>query len=335
MKRSARVLILLFLCGSPVRAFAGLQQVQEVHYQMGTFLEITLWDSEPDHAKHLIREAVQEVHRLDEILSNYDRNSSVSRLNRLAGKGRTTVPSDLYDLLKLALKFSVETAGYFDITVGPLVELWRESLSAGVLPDRDSLSRVLRQVGYDKLKLYGGEQAELVVSGMKIDLGGIGKGYAVDRVVDRFSRAGVHAALINFGGSSMFAMGTPPGQPGWEIGIKGPDDRVRGLIYLRDIALSTSGSMGKFWTIGGQKYGHLIDPKNGAAASEPRMATTITPTATGAEALTKPLVLLGRDALRIVARLAGAEAAVIPENGPLFFTGGFKSKTGWQEIPRL
>jgi thiamine biosynthesis lipoprotein len=335
MKHLARFTILILLCALPTPAFSTLQEVREVHYQMGTFLELILWHLEPEVAKRIIREAAQEVHRLDEILSNFDPDSSVSRLNQQAGKGKTSVPAELYELLEIAQRFSATTSGDFDITVGPLMELWRETSSLGRLPDRDTLANVLAQVGYEKLKLYHNDrEAELLLPGMKIDLGGIGKGYAVDWVADRFKAAGIRSALINFGGSSIYALGTPPGQQGWEIAIQGTDGRLRAMIHLRDMALSTSGSMGKFWTIGGKRYGHLIDPTNGMPVSESRMATVITSTATTAEALTKPLVLRGKTALRLVARFAGTEAIVMPENGPLFFSDGFKAKTRWQEIPR-
>ena len=333
MKTLRRLLVLAWLCFWPAPAFSELQEVREVHYQMGTFLEVTLWHSEPEVAKRIIREATQEAHRLEEILSNFDPDSSVSRLNQRAGKGKTNVPTELYEVLQMAQRFSAETSGDFDVTVGPLVELWGETSSRGQLPDRGSLARALGVVGYEKLKLYGSQDAELLLSGMSIDLGGIGKGYAVDRIARRFKAAGVSSALINFGGSSIFALGAPPAKQSWAIGIQDTNSPLRGVIHLRDMALSTSGSMGKFWTIAGKKYGHLIDPKNGMPVSESRMATAIASNAALAEALTKPLVLRAEEALRTVARFPGSEAVVIPEKSPLAFTRGFKSKTRWQEIP--
>jgi thiamine biosynthesis lipoprotein len=300
---------------------------------MGTFLELTLWHSEPEVAKRIIREAAKEVHRLDEILSNFDPDSPLSRFNQQAGKGKTSLPPELHEILAIARQFSIMTSGDFDVTVGPLMELWRDSSSLGRLPDRDTLSKMLGRVGYEKLKLYDHRQAELLQPGMKIDLGGIGKGYAVDLVANRVKAAGVNAALINFGGSSIYALGTPPGEQGWEIGLQGTHGRLRGVIYLRDMALSTSGSMGKFFTVGGKRYGHLIDPKSGMPVTEPRMATIVAASATTAEALTKPLALRGKNALQIVAQIPQTEGVVISENGPLFFSGGFRSKTRWQEIP--
>jgi thiamine biosynthesis lipoprotein len=317
----------------PNTVFPALHEVREIHYQMGTFLDLTLWHSEPELAKRMIREAAQEVHRLEQILSNFDPDSPVSRLNQKAGNGKMGVPAELYKVLELAQQFSDRTAGDFDVTVGALMDLWRESSLLMRLPGQSELVRVLRQVGYNKLKLYKSGKAELLVTGMKIDLGGIGKGYAVDRVADLFKRAGVSAALINFGGSSIYALGVPPGAGGWEIGLQGIDGRVRGLILLRDMALSTSGSMGKFWTIDTKRYGHMIDPNNGMPVSESRLATVIAPTATAAEALTKPLVLRGKKALPIIALSPETEAVVFSEHGALLFSVGFKSKIRWQEIP--
>ena len=320
MKIQVRSFILILLCLPPSQASPALHEVREVHYQMGTFLELVVWHSNPNVAKRIIREAAQEVHRLDGILSNFDSESSVSHFNQRAGKGKTSLPWELYELLTVARRFSVLTSGDFDATVGPLMDLWRDHAALGRLPDRDNLAQVLRQVGYEKLRLYNDRSAELQLPGMKIDLGGIGKGYAVDRVVSRVKAAGIRSALINFGGSSIYALGTPPGKLGWEIGIKGPDDQVRGVIYLHDMALSTSGSMGKFWTIAGKKYGHLIDPKSGTPVLKPRVATAIASTATAAEALTKPLVLRGKTGLRLVARLPGTEALVISDDGALFYS---------------
>jgi FAD:protein FMN transferase len=333
MKTLARFFIVAWFCVWPDPAFSTLHEVREVHYQMGTFLELTLWHSEPEVAKRIIREAAKEVHRLDEILSNFDPDSPLSRFNQQAGKGKTSLPPELHEILAIARQFSIMTSGDFDVTVGPLMELWRDSSSLGRLPDRDTLSKMLGRVGYEKLKLYDHRQAELLQPGMKIDLGGIGKGYAVDLVANRVKAAGVNAALINFGGSSIYALGTPPGEQAWEIGLQGTHGRLRGVVYLRDMALSTSGSMGKFWTVGGKRYGHLIDPKSGMPVTEPRMATIVAASATSAEALTKPLALRGKNALQIVAQIPQTEAVVISENGPLFFSGGFRSKTRWQEIP--
>jgi thiamine biosynthesis lipoprotein len=333
MKSRARLLVLACLSLFPASASPALHQVREVHYQMGTFLELTLWHEEPQSAKRAIREAVREVHRLEEIISNFDPNSSVTQLNRQAGGGALSVPVELFELLDIARRFSAATAGDFDITVGPLMELWRDAGALDHLPERKSLNDVLGRVGYEKLELYAAGKAQLRVPGMRVDLGGIGKGYAVDRIAGRLKATGIQSALINFGGSSMLAVGAPPGARGWRIGLQAANGAALGVIELRDMALSTSGSMGRFWTIGGKRYGHLIDPKSGMPVSVQRTATAIASSATEAEALTKPLVLRGAAALPLIARFPEAEAVVAAETGAPSFTRGFKTKIHWQGLP--
>jgi len=327
MTRMLQLASLVVLVLNTKTAYARLQQVHEVHYQMGTFLEFTVWHLDAEFARHLIRAATQDVHRLNEILSNFEPESAISRFNRQAGKGKRRLPSDLYELLKIAGEFSNKTAGYFDVTVGPLIEVWRESLSMGVLPARNKWAAAMQKVGYEKLKLYDRRMAELVVPGMKIDLGGIGKGYAVDRIAKRLENAGIKSALINFGGSSMLAIGSPPGKSGWEIAIKGTSDVVEEVICLRDMALSTSGSLGKLWTVRGKNYGHIIDPKSGLPISVSRMATVMTSGATPAEALTKPLVLVGGDALSMLRSFPQSEAVIFSEHGNSLSSKKWQSKT--------
>jgi FAD:protein FMN transferase len=231
--KAVQTLLLLFLIAlAPVTTSATLREVREVHYQMGTYLEVTVWHDEPETAKRLIREAVREVHRLDEILSNYDPDSALSHLNQRAGAGVTRVPAELFELLSTAREFSEKTGGIFDVSIGPLMELWRQAAANKRPPSRTRLAQAVAAVGYRNLVLCRPDQVKLTRSDMSIDLGGIGKGYAVDRVAEIFRAAGVRAALINFGGSSMSAIGAPPGKNGWEIAVKSTDDQLRGTIRL-------------------------------------------------------------------------------------------------------
>jgi thiamine biosynthesis lipoprotein len=162
-------------------------------------------------------------------------------------------------------------------------------------------------MGYAKLRIFEDGKAEMD-GGMRVDLSGIGKGYAVDRVREMFHAVGVASALVNFGGSSIYASGAPPGRSGWQIAIRDTQENIRGSIILRDRALSTSGTMGHYWTVGGTRYGHLIDPKIGRPVTEPRLATVVARSATAAEALSKPVAIRGREALPVVGAVAGADA---------------------------
>jgi FAD:protein FMN transferase len=330
--KATQTLLLCLIALAPATTTATPREVREVHYQMGTYLEVALWHDEPETAKRLIRDAVREVHRLDEILSNYDPDSALSHLNQRAGAGVTRVPAELFELLTAAREFSEKTGGIFDVTIGPLMELWRQAAEDNRLPSRKRLAQALAAVGYRNLRLCSPDGVELARSDMNIDLGGIGKGYAVERVTQMFKAAGVSTALINFGGSSMSAIGAPPGRNGWQIAVKGTDGHLRGTIRLRDTALSTSGSMGRWWNINGKKYGHLINPLSGTPTTEARTALVVARSATRAEALTKPLVLLGKMALSTIEKFSDTEAVVMPDNGAPSFSRQFRSRSSWKEI---
>ena len=334
MKSAGIFLLLLWVALTPTKTLATLREVREVHFQMGTYLEVALWHHEPETAKRLIRDAVQEVHRLDAILSNYDPDSALSRLNRHAGAGHMRVPIELFELLASSRELGEKTGGMFDVTVGPLMELWQKAAAKNQVPSASELNQARALVDYRNLALSRPDEAALIRGGMSIDLGGIGKGYAVDRLTKMLKTAGVGAALINFGGSSMSAIGAPPRKTSWEIAIQDTDGRLRGAIHLRDVALSTSASMGRGWIIDGKRYGHLIHPLSGIPVTEARMATVITPSATLAEALTKPLVLIGTSAMRIVEKFSNSEAVVIPESGAPSFSRQFRVRSSWKEIPR-
>jgi thiamine biosynthesis lipoprotein len=314
----------------PVRS--ELREMRQLHYQMGTILDITLWHSDPDEAKKILRRSVQEVHRLEGILSHYDPQSSLSLFNSQAGKGKIKIDRELFRLLALATDLSLRTSGYFDVTVGPLVSLWEQAGEKGIIPAQQLLSRTLNLVGFQKLKLYKTGEAELVNKGMKIDPGGIGKGFAVDRIIEILREAGVKSALINFGGSSIYALGGPPGEKGWTIGIEGTDDRLVGAIRLRDQALSTSRSMGRSWEIEGRRFGHLINPKSGIPVKEPRSATAIAASATEAEALTKPIVLLGRRGMALTKNFPQTTSLLISEDGEIHLSDGFVSATHFKKL---
>ena len=335
MKTLKVFLLLLLVALTPAKTLAALREVREVHFQMGTCLEVTLWHQEPQTATRLIRDAVQEAHRLDAILSNYDPDSALSRLNRHAGAGSMRVPLELFELLSNSRELAEKTGGMFDVTVGPLIELWQKAAAKNQIPSASQMDEARSLVDYRNLSLCRPDQVALTRSGMNIDLGGIGKGYAVERMTKMLKTSGVGAALVNFGGSSMSTIGAPPGKTSWEVALQDTDGRLRGTIHLRDLALSTSGAMGRGWIIDGKKYGHLIHPLSGIPVIKLRMATVIAPSATLAEALTKPLVLVGASAMRIVEKFADAEAVVIPERGAPSFSSHFRSRSSWKEIPTL
>lgn len=266
---------------------------REVRYVMGTLLDISLYHHDAGAARKSLDEAFSVAQRLDNLLSNYKPQSDINRLNQKAGRGRVKVTPELYEFLEAAKSLSQRTGGAFDITVGPLMNLWRDAHHRGEIPSFDSLRAAQARVGYHHLVLHPDLEVELSQEGMEIDTGGIGKGYAVDKILRLFRNYGVTRALINFGHSSIYAMGSPPQAHAWTLLLQFPNQRPLGLLELKDQALSASDTSGRSLEIAGIKYGHIVDPLSGIPITERVQTVVLAPSATEAEVLSKYVTLRG------------------------------------------
>jgi FAD:protein FMN transferase len=275
-----------------LRRGLGLTLVREVHYAMATLLDVQLYHKEPKAGLRLIRQACQEARRLEVLLSRHTPESELSRLNNHAGQGPIAVSPELFDLLQTAQHWAQWSRGAFDPTVGTLLHLWRRAGNRGQVPANDCIQAALQVSGWAKLRLIQPTLVELTKAGMQLDLGGIGKGYAVDRMGDLLRRHGVHHALINFGESSLLAIGTRPDERPWPIAIRGLGGAVSAAeIAIQDRAIGTSASFGQVFSLGGRPLSHVIDPRHGHPLQEPLAVTVVTPTATAGEALATALLV--------------------------------------------
>ncbi len=288
-------LLLSFLADHLARAetLMPLQRYRQVRYVMGTLLDITLYHHDGWDARRTLNKAFSLAERLDGLLSNYKSQSEVSRLNQKGGKGRVPVSPEFYGLLLEAKELNLRTEGAFDITVGPLLDLWRSAGTRNELPASQSLEKILKLVGMNQVILHPDREVELLQKGVRIDTGGIGKGYAVDLIARLFRRSRIEAGLINFGQSSVYAMGSPPRSPSWALLLRFQDRDPEGVVKLKDQAFSASDSLGRSFMIRGKEYGHLIDPRNGKPVTERIRAVVLAPSATEAEALSKYVILRG------------------------------------------
>ena len=291
----ALLLLPILFAVHPAQAgsFQPLQSYHEVRYVMGTLLDITLYHRDRREARETMNKAFSLANRLDRLLSNYKPRSEVNRLNGKGGEGRVPVSSEFYDLLVKAKQLSRRTEGAFDITVGPLIDLWRSAGTNGELPASQSLDERLKLVGMNQVILHPHREVELLQKGVRIDTGGIGKGYAVDLIVRLFRKSGVEAGLINFGQSSVYALGSPPKSPSWNLLLQFQDRDPMGIVILKDQAFSASDSLGRSIEIAEKKYGHVIDPRSGLPVTERVQAVVIAPSATEAEAMSKYVILKG------------------------------------------
>jgi thiamine biosynthesis lipoprotein len=275
--------------------FASAQSPKFVHrqkYAMGTVFEVVAYDDSLDRASAAIDQAFQEVTRLDEIMSNYNPESELSRLNRTAHFQAETVSPDLYRIIEESLEYSKGSGGKFDITVAPLVNYWK-SVMRGERARSISHAQKLRAcTGYEKIALIPPDRVEFQSACLQIDLGAIGKGYAVDRMADILRSRGVSSALVNAGGSTIYAIGSPPREPGWRVNLRDPSGANGREVLLLNNSVSTSEQTAPD-LFGGGNAGHIIDPDTGQPAKAAGAVSVIARTATVSDALSTTLLLLG------------------------------------------
>ncbi len=271
--------------------------VERAFYVMGSRMEVKLHCSNESRCQRAINDAHLEVRRLDHVFSNYRSDSVLAYVHDQAVDGRVSVPRDFIDLVEKSILYSKLTGGAFDITVGTIFELWKKSARRGVLPDSEMLRNAQRCVGFEKICVFPNKgKLELNPPCVRLDFGAIGKGYAVDRVVEILRTQGINTGIINFGGT-VYAMDAPPGAEGWVVGVEDPGRRNKFLskVRLPNMALSTSGDYKKYFEIDGKRYSHIIDPRTAKPASSVSLVTVISSSATEADALATGLVVIELD----------------------------------------
>src|SRR3989304_2606496 len=254
----------LILIALTLLAFPPEVLVERAFFVMGTILEFRLYCNDKEVCDKAILEAYSEVKRLDDIFSNYKTESTLSRVNSFAGDGRISVPPEFIELTSRAIFFSGLTDGAFDITVGKAIEIWSVGEQKNLMPNRDEIQRAQDCIGFEKMKLYPREkQIELQSHCFSLDFGGIGKGFALDRAVKILRSYGIKRGIVNFGGN-IYAMQPPPGEDGWDVGIRHPREEAEALTLLKveDIAVSTSGDYERYFEVNGRRFSHIIDPRD-------------------------------------------------------------------------
>jgi thiamine biosynthesis lipoprotein len=295
-------------------------------YIMGTVLEITLCDQSTPASQHTFDTLFASAAQLDALLSTFSPDSAISFLNAHAGQGDFSTPPEVINLLQMSQRYWRLTHGTFDVTVGPLLQLWHNAGDTQTLPSPAQLRRAQMKVGSDKIKVLPNAHVAFTRPGMIVNLGGIGKGYALDQMVGQ----GLKNALLNFGQSSVWALGSPPDAPRWRLLIQQPNGRQVGVIALYNQALSISGSFGQSFTIKGRTYGHIIDPRSGMPLQQDQLACVVAPSATLAEALSKALLILGeRKGLDLIQQLPGVEGLLLTANGQQWRTKGWNQATAF------
>jgi len=289
---------------------------------MGTSVRVELWSDKAPDGHAAIAAVMQEMHRIDAAMSPYKPESELSRINRDAAQAAVPVSREMLDLLSRSLKFSDDSGGAFDITFASVGHLYDYRLKTG--PSDQELERARAAIGYRNLVLDpAAATVRFAHPGLRIDLGGFAKGYAVDSGAAILRDRGICHAVVTAGGDSR-VLGDRRGRP-WSIGIRDPRDagQVVAVLPLQDVSLSTSGDYERFFEKDGVRCHHLIDPKTGRSPCTVRSATVIAEDGLTSEALSKCVFVMGvREGLKLVESWTGADAVVVDAGGALHFSSG-------------
>jgi thiamine biosynthesis lipoprotein len=292
---------------------------------MGTRITVELWSEDSVKADQAIDAVLDEMRHVDESMSTYKPTSELSLVNANAAAGPMHITKELFDLLTTAAQYSVITDGAFDITYASVGYLY--DFRKHIRPDEAQIDKALPAVDYRHVLLDPKQQTvRFSQKGVRIDLGGIAKGYAVDRGIDVLKARGYTRAYVSAGGDSRI-IGDRFGKP-WMVGIRDPrkdPGEVITRIPLVDAAISTSGDYERFFDEDGVRYHHIIDPRTGHSASKVRSATVIGPSATRTDGLSKTAFVLGpEEAMKIYNGLADIDAIIVKLDGTVIYSNGLE-----------
>lgn len=320
-------------CGQPSQAppapAAATPAVVRTHDTMGTRIELTASTADTATAERAFAEVFADFDRLDGLLSVWKPESEVVRLNAAAGQHPVPVSADTREVLRIARQVSEWTDGAFDVTFGALTGLWKFDAQDkdGSVPDPRDIAARLPLVNYRSLVVDDqAGTAFLRQAGMKVHLGGIGKGYAVDRAVAILRGHGLRDFMVQAGGD-LYVGGFKDGRP-WKLGIRdprGPVDRVFATLQLTDGTSSTSGDYERFFIKDGKRYHHILDLSTGEPARRSRSVTLVTNKAVIADALAKGVFVLGPvRGLALVERIPDVEAVIVGADNEVVVSSGLK-----------
>lgn len=286
---------------------------------MACLYTIDAFAADADRLRITLERALDEVDRIDRLMSHYKPESPLSRINREAAGSPVSVEPELFDFIAQSIQYSRNSDGAFDITVGPLMKAWGFFRGEGHLASDRELEDARSVVGWQHVILDPGHRTmHFDRPGVELDLGGIAKGYAVDQVVKILKADNVAAALVSAGGSTIYGLGAPPDRNAWTVSIQDPVDsrKAASHVELKDRALSVAGSSEKSFEVGGVRYSHIMDPRTGRPVQGVLSVAVITRTGTQGDALDDAFFVLGaEESRRYLKRLHGVEALFFLPNG--------------------
>jgi thiamine biosynthesis lipoprotein len=265
---------------------------------MGTLVRVTVYTPDERSAKAAFRAAFDRIRDLDGILSDYKPDSELNRITRTAVRRATPVSEDLFTVLRASQELAGATDGAFDVTQAPVIHLWREARRTGRMPGAAALRDAAKRTGFRKLHLDAQRRTvRFEMTGMALDVGGIGKGYAASEAIEALAAVGVRSALVAVSGDLAFG-DAPPGERGWRIGVHSGDPAVLGIpgvLELTNAAVSTAGGSEQYADIGGRRYSHIIDSSSRMGLVDDITVTVVAPHGLEADGLDTAASVLGAE----------------------------------------
>lgn len=294
---------------------------------MGTRISVEIEHEDKTRGQQAIDAVMDEMRRIDATMSPYKQNSELTKLNSNAARKPVVISAELFGLLTRAESFSNLTQGAFDITFASAGFLY--NYRAHKKPDIQELQQAVDAINYHNIHLdQGSHSVSYSKPGVKIDLGGIAKGHAVDNSILLLQKMDIKNALVTAGGDTR-VIGKRWERP-WQIGIRDPRNKEKMVarIPLEDVAVSTSGDYERFFEQDGVRYHHIIDPKTGDSARELQSVTIIGSDATTTDALSTSIFVMGRErGMQLINRLPGIDAILVDNTGHMYYSDGLESAT--------
>ena len=309
---------LLFCSGTFSFAQESYKQTLKL---MGSKFEITVVANDSIEGVHYISMAVEEITRIEKLISSWDQNSETWAVNAAAGKSAVKVSKELYDLVERSLKLSRLTDGAFDISYASMDRIWKYDGSMNIMPSDKKIKASVSNVGFQNIILNQQETSIfLKLPGMKIGFGAIGKGYAADKAKSLLMQMGVSAGIVNASGD-MSTWGKQPDGSDWKVALTNPMDKTKGfgLLPVVDKAVVTSGNYEKYVLFDGKRYAHIIDPRTGYPSTGILSVTVFAPKAELADALATSVFVMGKETgLDRINQLPNVECIIIDDEGAVY-----------------
>src|SRR3990167_9342747 len=317
---------------------SDIKLLKQTRMIMGTFAEVSIYSNDEKTAGMAIEESLDEMERMDRIMSNYKNDSELSKVNKKAAKSPVPCNAELLDVIEQSQYYSELSGGAFDITISPIVALWGFFREKGHVPPDKEIEKLLPAVSYKNIVINKSNDTKkpatifLKNTQTQIDLGAIGKGYAVDKALENIKKCGIDNGCINLGGN-IYVLGTPPGKNAWKIGVQHPRNvnEILGYLELKNEATATSGDYERFFEFNGKRYSHIINPQTGRPVSGTIATTIVAPTSTEVDALSTSVFVLGHEkGMELIKKIPNAEAMIAYEDKDgkiaIDMTQGFKDK---------